>query len=89
MLPPTVSIRKTNRQECYGTIQLCYAKSHNIIYLYFITDYTQLKQVKQNNSHNSITQYLLILAGSEPKYHAIRPRASFQVSRPSSPHEQL
>ena len=31
-----VSIRKTNRQECYGTIQLCYAKSHNIIYIYIL-----------------------------------------------------
>ena len=64
-------IYKTNRQECYGTMLICDANTH-----YIIPGYMRypIKNQKQNNSHNSINQYLLILAGSEPKYHAIRLR---------------
>ena len=63
-------IYKTNWQECYGTIQICDANTHYIIPGYI--GYPIKKT--QNNSHNSITRYLSILAGSEPKYHTIRLR---------------
>ena len=67
-----IYIYKTNRQECYGMMLICDANTHNIIPGYI--RYPIKKANKQNNSHNSINQYLLILAGSEPKYHAIRLR---------------